>query len=170
MELIDVAEMDVADRADLKTEFEQLIYREARLMDENRHEEWLELWDAECHYWVPLNEFDSDPEGRAALIYDNRERLEDRVSRLSGKFVPSQTPRSRVMRSLSNVIILSASQQEISGSSQFVLGEVRNDQQTILFGRSEHHLVRTAESLKIRSKKVFLLGSDMTTRNITFLL
>lgn len=173
--MIEIADQGVADQAvvsrpDLRAEFEQLIFREARLMDDSRYEEWLELWDrGECLYWVPLNDFESDPEGRVALIYDNRERIEDRVTRLTSKAVPSQIPRSRLMRSLSNVIILAASDDEIVGTSQFVLGEVRNDHQTITFGRNEHHLVRSAGGLKIRSKKVFLLGSDMTIGNMTYL-
>lgn len=171
MDLIDVADKNVAGEAELRAEFEQLIFREARLMDDSRYEEWLELWDTgECLYWVPLNDFESDPENRVSLIYDNRERIEDRVTRLSSKAVPSQIPRSRLMRSLSNIIIQSASREEISGTSQFILGEVRNDEQTIVFGRNEHVLVRTPGGLKIRSKKVFLLSSDMTVGNMTYLL
>ena len=171
MELIEIADKKVAGEAELRAEFEQLIFLEARLMDDSRYEEWLELWDTgECLYWVPLNDFEGDPETRVALIYDNRERIEDRVTRLTSKAVPSQIPRSRLMRSLSNIIILSATDEEISGTSQFILGEVRNDHQTIIFGRNEHVLVHTPAGLKIKSKKVFLLGSDMTVGNMTYLL
>jgi 3-phenylpropionate/cinnamic acid dioxygenase small subunit len=32
---------------------ERFLYREARLMDENRYTEWLGLWADDAHYWVP---------------------------------------------------------------------------------------------------------------------
>jgi 3-phenylpropionate/cinnamic acid dioxygenase small subunit len=31
------------------------IYREARLMDEHRYDEWLALWTDDAVYWVPSN-------------------------------------------------------------------------------------------------------------------
>ncbi|MDH3643622.1 MAG: aromatic-ring-hydroxylating dioxygenase, partial [Gammaproteobacteria bacterium] len=40
---------------------EAFLYREARLMDENRYEEWLELFAEECEYWIPSNHEDGDP-------------------------------------------------------------------------------------------------------------
>ena len=40
---------------------EQFLYREARLMDESRYEEWEALWADDGVYWVPCNDDDTDP-------------------------------------------------------------------------------------------------------------
>ena len=34
---------------------------EARLMDEGRYAEWLDLWTDDAQYWVPCNDDDIDP-------------------------------------------------------------------------------------------------------------
>ena len=41
---------------------EAFLYREARLADENRYDEWLALWTDDARYWIPSNSYDYDPE------------------------------------------------------------------------------------------------------------
>ena len=154
---------------DIRQEYEEFLYNEGRLMDESRYEEWLQLWDTQCLYWVPLNEAETPPEDRISLIYENREKLEDRIVRLASNAALAQSPHSRMMRSFSNVRILAATQEALSGSANFIIGEVRYDQQQVWFGRAEHELVRVGGSLKIRHKKVVMLSNDMTTGNMSFL-
>jgi len=38
---------------DLVFEVEQFLYREARLLDQERYEEWLGLMTEDIHYWMP---------------------------------------------------------------------------------------------------------------------
>lgn len=154
---------------DVRQEYEQFLYNEAGLMDGHRYTEWLDLWDFECLYWVPLNEEESSPEDRISLIYEDRSKLEDRVARLDSRAALAQSPKSRLMRSLSNIVLLSASETMISGGAHFIIGESRYDQQQVWFGRAEHDLVRTDAGLKIRRKKVVMLSNDMTTGNMSFL-
>ena len=40
----------------------QFLYREARLQDEHRFDEWEALWTDDALYWVPANGEDIDPE------------------------------------------------------------------------------------------------------------
>ena len=42
-------------------EIAQFLFREARLMDEHRYEEWLTLWADDGVYWVPCGHEDTDP-------------------------------------------------------------------------------------------------------------
>lgn len=157
------------DKADVQHEYEQFLYNEALLMDGHRYSEWLELWDSECVYWAPLNEEESPPEDRISLIYEDRGKLEDRVARLASKAALAQSPKSRLMRTLSNIVVVSSSDESISGSAHFIIGESRYDQQQVWFGRAEYELVRTGTGLKIRRKKVIMLNNDMTMGNMSFL-
>ena len=43
-----------------RTEVEPLILHEARLLDDGRYREWLDLYTDEAIYWIPLSRFD-DP-------------------------------------------------------------------------------------------------------------
>lgn len=38
----------------LKEEIEELLYREAELLDERRYEDWLDLFTEDARYWMPM--------------------------------------------------------------------------------------------------------------------
>ena len=77
---------------------EALLHREARLLDEGRLEDWLELFVPECLYWMPMTPGGGDPTSEVTLAFDDRRRLEDRVSWLRSAYIWSQIPRSRTRR------------------------------------------------------------------------
>lgn len=161
-----------APRADLQSlgEVAQFLYREAELMDAHRFDEWLALWSSDGRYWVPCNTEELAPDKSVSLIYETRSQLDDRVFRLKGRHAHAQSPRSRLLRVVSNVMIESTSEESITVRSNFVLDEVRRDRQETWFGRNRHVLVHDAGGLRIREKKVFLLNNDSPMNNLTFLI
>ena len=60
-------------------EVEQFLYLEARLLDTQRYEEWLDLYTEDATYWVLLEQGQSDPVETSSIIYDDRTLLELRV-------------------------------------------------------------------------------------------
>src|SRR5471030_20246 len=101
---------------------ESFLYREARLMDEHRYDEWLTLWAAEAsYYWVPCNDDDIDPTREVSIIYDDRERLAQRVDRLMSGSVLAQDPKPRMRRVVSNIEIETVSATALSVQANFVL-------------------------------------------------
>jgi 3-phenylpropionate/cinnamic acid dioxygenase small subunit len=149
---------------------EQFLFLEAKHMDAHDYDKWLELWHSELSYWVPCNADEGDPKRSVALIYDDRAQLEDRLMRLKGKHAFAQTPRSRLMRVVSNVMIESQSDSEVIVSSAFSLGEWRSNHETHWFGRNLHTLIFTGDGFRIRHKKVMLLNNDGPMPNITFII
>ncbi len=160
-----------AERLGLIREVEDLLYREAELADTHAYDEWLALWTKDVLYWVPCNSDDIDPMRHVSLIYDDRERLEERLFRLKTKHAHSQNPRSRLIRTVSNVCL-----QEFDAASggtvtsRFVLGEVRLERQTEWIGRMKHVLARESGELRIREKQVFLVNNDIPMGNLTFVI
>jgi 3-phenylpropionate/cinnamic acid dioxygenase small subunit len=158
------------DNLELLKSVEQFLYSEAEYMDSHQYDRWFELWDEQVLYWVPCNADEADPNSNVALIYENRDKLEDRLFRLKGRHAHAQNPRSRLMRVVSNVRIAQADAGKVVATSQFVLGEVRLDRQTVWIGRNQHTLLQTANGFKIREKKVLLLNNDSPMGNLTFLI
>ena len=74
-----------------------LLEREARLLDQGRFEEWLELYAPECLYWVPGTPDGGDPRREVALAFDDRRQLESRIFRLRTGYAWSQVPPSRTV-------------------------------------------------------------------------
>jgi len=149
---------------------ERFLYREARLMDEHRYAEWLELWADDGRYWVPCNDDDIDPTRQVSIIYDDRERLQQRVERLLSGSVLAQDPKPRMRRLVSNIEIGAAAGGDLSVESNFILGFARGDTQQVWAGRSIHRLRRDGQGFKIAHKKVMLINADQEMPLLQFLI
>src|SRR5688500_14466091 len=160
--------MDTITSVDRRT-IEAFVYKEARLADEHRYDEWAALWTDDAIYWVPANSDDYDPHHHLSLIYDDRARIQDRVDRLKSGAAWAQEPKSRMRRLVSNIEIEEANAGDILVRSNFVLGELRYGLQTAYFAAQEHRLRQTAEGLKMAGKKVMLINNDEPIHNLTFL-
>jgi len=152
------------------SDIEQFLFREARLMDEHRYEEWLSLWADDAVYWVPCGHEDTDPLRQVSIIYDNRTKLGDRVARLQSGSVMAQDPKPRMRRVISNVAIESSSGVETTVGSNFILVQARNNEQLIWCGRSTYKLRAEGGGLKIAHKKVLLVNSEQEMPVLQFLI
>jgi 3-phenylpropionate/cinnamic acid dioxygenase small subunit len=152
-----------------REEIEALLYREARYMDEGRYEDWLALWDDDGVYWVPCNHDDADPMRDVSIIYDDRQRLGERVERLKSGSVLAQEPKPRMRRVVSNIEVAERAGAETTVHSNFVLGIIRFGRQDVWIGRSIHRLRRTPGALKIARKTVLLINSDIEMPLLQFL-
>jgi 3-phenylpropionate/cinnamic acid dioxygenase small subunit len=151
-------------------EIERFLAREARLMDEGRYEEWLSLWTDDGLYWVPCNHDDTDPMREVSLIYDDRQRLGERVDRLKSGSVLAQDPKPRMRRVVSNIEIAARDGAETVVQSNFILGIARASGQQFWMGRSIHRLRGSGEALRMAHKKVLLINSDSEMPLLQFLI
>jgi benzoate/toluate 1,2-dioxygenase subunit beta len=146
------------------------LFHEARLMDEHRYAEWLDLYTDDAVYWVPCNGEGSDPEREVSFIYDDRARLADRVARLGSGTVLAQLPQSAMRRVVSNIEIDAPdSGPERTVQSNFVLVEARGGQQYLWAGRAIHRLRPAGDSFRISFKKVVLVNNDQEVPSLQFL-
>lgn len=150
-------------------EAEDFLYREAALLDDMKLEEWLELFTDDATYWIPENKDDPDPSRETSILYDDRFRMEDRVWRLSHGPAHSQIPPSRTRRMISNVEVREAADGEVVLYSNFVIFEVRRDEQRTFAGRYEHRLRREDGGWRIARKKAILVNNASPIYNLTFM-
>jgi 3-phenylpropionate/cinnamic acid dioxygenase small subunit len=132
---------------------EQFLYREARLADEHRLRDWLALCTDDILYWIPAGADEIDPARQVSIVYDDRNRLLDRIGYLETGALNIDM-RSRMRRVISNI--------EIDGdevSSNFILVEAREDQQYVWCGRTIHRLREAEGGLKMCYKKVLLVNN-----------
>ncbi len=150
---------------------ENFLYHEARLMDENDYDAWLALYAEEALYWVPCNEDDVDPARSISIYYDDRARLEARLTRLKRGAAHAQEPKSRLLRLISNVEVGEETDNgDITVYANFHLTELRRSRQRLLAGRTMHQLRPANGSFQIVLKKVVLLNNDEVIDNLTFLI
>ncbi len=147
------------------------LYREARLVDEHRYQEWLALWEAsDTLYWVPCNADDIDPRRQVSIIYDDRDRLAQRIERLLSGSVMAQQPVPKMRRVVSNIEPQHESPELISVCSNFILATARAGRQELWAGQAIHRLRVRGDSLSIVSKKVLLNNSDQEIPLLQFLI
>lgn len=156
--------------ADVLRSVEQFLYHEAYCMDEHRYDDWLALWDEHLLYWVPCRDADTDPVESVSIIHDDRVRLQQRLTRLKGRQAYSQQPKSRLMRALSNIVLLSTASDALLARSTFTLGDWRTGEQNVWFGQNLHVLRPVEGRFRIHEKKVLLLNNDGALGNLTFLI
>jgi len=153
----------------IRSDAEDLLYAEARLLDERRHDEWLGMLTADAAYWMPANGDGVDPNREVALIYDNSAKLRDRINRLASGVAHAQSPPSKTKRLVSNVQVETAEENAATVLSSFILYELRRGKERIFAGRCEHRMRFEDGCWKIAAKKVVLVNNDEVIDNLTFI-
>lgn len=148
----------------------RFLYREARLQDEHRYEEWEALLTDDALYWVPAGSDDVDPQTQVSFIYDNRSRIASRVRQLLTGRRHAQEPRSRLRRIIGNVEIEAADETGIRVGSNFLLSEFRNGQYRQWAGRCIHLLRPADGDFRVAMKKVLLIDNDAPIATLAFLI
>ena len=149
---------------------ESFLYREARLMDESRYNEWLDLFTEDALYWIPSNHEDVDPQRHVSIVYAHRPQLEAQVARLETGNAHTQVPPSRMRRVVSNVEVEPGENGEILAHAVFSLTELRRGAQHSVAGRSSYRLRPEGDDFRIAYKKVELVAIDEVIDNLTFLI
>lgn len=144
------------------------VVAEARLLDELRFDEWLQLFSDDGYYWMPLAHGQTDPKLHASLMYEDKLLLNVRIERLRGARTFSQQPRSRCHHLLQTPSV--ESRDEAAGvyttRTAFHYVETRLDEQTLYAGWATHTLVGEGERLRIRLKRVDLVNCDAAFGNM----
>jgi benzoate/toluate 1,2-dioxygenase beta subunit len=157
-----------ADRA----EIEQFLYKEARLLDTQQLEAWLDLFTEDACYWVPAGRDDIDPTRHVSIIHDDKAAMARRIKRLRSGHAYAQDPASRVHRIISNVEFTQADpvNRLLEVNNMMLLVELARHRQTIHSARCEFSLERQPQGLRIKRKKVNLLKNNEALCSTPFLI
>ena len=135
---------------------------ETRLLDEQRFDEWLQLFTEDGHYWMPLEYGQTDPVMQTSLLYENRLMLKIRIERLKGARTFSQRPKSRSHHLLQTPTVdsIDDTANEIVVHTPMHYVEVRRDEQNLYAAWAKHHLKVENGDIKIRLKRVDMVNTD----------
>lgn len=143
------------------SDVEALILREARLLDEQRYGEWLELFAEDAIYWIPTGGSQASPHEALSIIYETRTLLAVRVERLTRREMHVQSPPSRTVHHVSAI--------EVDGDqarSALIVAEWRAGESRFFAARVLHRLRRGADGLRIVLKRVDLIDGEAPHRAI----
>ena len=144
------------------------VVREARLIDQQRFDEWLALYADDGYYWMPLEWNQTDPRLTCSLMYEDKLLLSIRVERLKGARTFSQKPKSRCHHVLQTPQVDSrdeANNSYVTWTPMHYI-ETRLDDQTLYAVWATHHLTVEDGRLRIKLKRVDLINCDAAFGNI----
>jgi 3-phenylpropionate/cinnamic acid dioxygenase small subunit len=148
------------------------VIHEARLLDDERWDDWLELFAEDGVYWMPLAPGQTDARLHASLLHEDLLLLRIRIERLKGPRTYSQQPPSRGHHLLQVPTIESRDDAEgvYVTRTAFHFVETRRDEQALYAGWAWHTLIATDAGLKLRMKRVDLVNCDAAFGNMQLLM
>src|SRR5688572_29700817 len=153
-----------------RPEAEELLYREALLLDRREWDRWLDLYLPDAVFWMPAwrdeTEPTADPDRELSLIhYRGRRHLEERVWRARSGLSVASTPPPRVVHSVTNVLVerSDGDDAEVAASFSVHQYDMRAERTHVFFGRYEYRLRHEAGDWRIATKKILLLNDVIPT-------
>jgi 3-phenylpropionate/cinnamic acid dioxygenase small subunit len=173
---------------ELIREVEQFLYREARLLDERRFHEWLQLFADDVRYWMvtrsnlyprsskaiailnPGRNVDETTEDDGLAILDETQKtLEGRIARLETGMAWAEDPPSRTRHLIANIELApGGTPSEFGVYSNFIVYRNRSEtEQDFYVGTRRDTLRRIDGVLHISSRKITLDQNVLVAKNIS---
>ena len=174
---------------DVIREVEQFLYREARLLDERRFHEWLELLTDDVRYWMAGRtnryprrskaiaildadryvEDDMTKEDELAIFDEDKQTLGQRVARLDTGMAWAEDPPSRSRHLISNIEVEPGdAANEVKVYSNFMVYRSRAEtEQDFYVGARRDVLRRVAGAWKIAGRKITLDQNVLLAKNVS---
>jgi 3-phenylpropionate/cinnamic acid dioxygenase small subunit len=162
---------------------EQFLYREARLLDERRFDDWFALLADDIHYWMPTRfnrmrekneedwaiEKELSTKDELAFFDDNKLTLLVRVTRAKLPQVWSEDPPSRTRRFITNIEVHATDNPyELCVHSNFLLRRTRMDTERHEFtGQRNDRLRRVQDSFQIAARRIVLDDTILPSPNLS---
>jgi 3-phenylpropionate/cinnamic acid dioxygenase small subunit len=176
-------------REGLIREIEQFLYREARLLDDRRFQDWLALFTDDIHYWMAArnnrypkaskavrishpDSYDEDDLPKAnelAILDEDRDTLTRRIARLETGMAWSEDPPSRTRHLVNNIEVAAGdSKSELKVYSNFLVYQNRREtERNFYVGSRRDILRRVRKSWKIANRRVILDQNVLLAKNVT---
>ena len=141
----------------LQHEVEQLLYREARLLDDWNLDAWLTLYTEDARYVVPTTDLpEGDPRTDLVFIDDDYTRMAARVVRLKSRHAHREYPWSRTRRFIGNVMVTATDGDEIEATASVAVWRFRAGESSPYVGRYDVRMRRVDGELRLCHKRAIL--------------
>ncbi|HMK67837.1 MAG TPA: aromatic-ring-hydroxylating dioxygenase subunit beta [Stellaceae bacterium] len=147
---------------DALREVEQLLYRQAEILDAKRWGDFIELFAEDGRYWMPAAPEQTTGDGVPSIFWEDRDLMTVRMKRVTHPHAWSQSPMWGTSHLVSNVAIESedARTGDLLVRSRFHMMEFRRDASRHFAGTYRHHLAKTKDGYKIKLQRVDMVNGQ----------
>jgi p-cumate 2,3-dioxygenase beta subunit len=142
----------------LRLRIEELLFLEADLLDQWKLDEWLAMFTDDANYFVPPTDIagdDADPNTSLFYVFDDRNRMRERVIRLKKTTAHSEWPRSKIRHLVSNVRV-AREPDTIRARASFAVWRSKDSTSDVFVGHYLYEIVEGDDSLRIKKKTCVL--------------
>ncbi|WP_322070866.1 aromatic-ring-hydroxylating dioxygenase subunit beta [Paraburkholderia bannensis] len=149
----------------------RFIWREAEMLDRREYHEWLQLWDPEGFYVVPIDPSTTDFAATLNYAYDDLEMREKRVERMTSGYSASASDAARTVRTVSRFTLASDEANVVEVQSAQIIVAYKRSVPTI-FAADLTHRIRFDgdDEPRLVQKVIRLIDSTDALNAIGFLL
>jgi len=140
--------------------FEQLLYRQAAMLDAKRWQDWIDLFADDGVYWAPSTPEQTDWMGQPSIFAEDKLLMEIRMGRLTHPNAWSQAPMWQTNHIVGNVVVESLQQDTAEVYSRFQMMELRRDNVRHFGGSYRHSLLKVGGDWKIKLQRVDLTNAQ----------
>ncbi|MFI8034473.1 benzoate 1,2-dioxygenase small subunit [Acinetobacter sp. ABJ_C3_5] len=139
----------------------QFLYREARFLDDEQWDDWLNCYATEANFWMPAwddnDQLTQDPQSEISLIYyPDRQGLEDRVFRIKTERSSATMPDTRTCHNIANIEVIERDSDKVTVRFNWNTLSFRYKTTYSYFGMSRYVIDCSGDQPKILSKYVVL--------------
>ena len=171
------------------SEVEQFLYREARLLDARRFDDWLDLLTDDVKYWMPLRsnrypayskaisildgsryeEGDISRSDELAIMDEDKDSLTRRIRRLDTGMAWAEDPPSRTRHFVSNIEVEPGQREsELKVYSNFIMYRTRGEtEEDFYVGSREDVMRREGGQLRVAYRKIILDQTVLLAKNVS---
>jgi len=157
---------------ELHAKAQDLLVREAWLLDVRAWDDWLGLYTEDAVFWVPTwvddDELATDPTTQLSCIYvEGRSGLRERIQKTTDPRSPSSLPLPRTAHQLGPIRLVSVDASTVFTQCawQTLVYDPKSRRRFTYAGRYEHELARLADgSLAIQKKTIAIMNDEIESR------
>ena len=155
----------------ISNEATAFLWAEADMLDHGEYQDWLNLWQEEGVYIIPIDPTLTDYENHLNYAYDNNEMRRLRVERLQNGEAISTSPKANIVHTVSRIRILQEDGEVVVVRAAMNLREFRKEHLRHYTADLIFHLVKDADSgFKIQRKVVNLINSTDNLAGISYII
>jgi 3-phenylpropionate/cinnamic acid dioxygenase small subunit len=157
-------------------EINQFYIREARLLDDLKFSEWVELFTDDVSYWMPIvsnrvgRDVGKELTGRTELSHfdEDKTSLRNRVRRFATGMAWAETPPGRTRHFVSNVEVATSEDSiSLTTRSSFLIWRSHLETDQEIFSGCRHDMLRREnDTYRIAQRKIVLDHSVLTQKSL----
>jgi 3-phenylpropionate/cinnamic acid dioxygenase small subunit len=147
-------------QASLQQRAEQFLFHQAELLDGKHWGAVIDLFEDDGIYWMPVAPEQTEWTNTPSIFAEDKPMMRIRMGRVTHPNAWSQAPNWGTSHLVGNVVIESASEEEILVRSRFQMIELRRDNLRHFAGTYRHTLKLCGEEFRIVVQRVDMLNAQ----------